>query len=165
MRYLQVTVGAVAFSIMATLLSAQNIVKWGDSGAWEIYVDPAAGDGCLMQRNLEDGSRIQIGTVPLRRGGFIAVLNKTWTDVEEGATAVPTFDFDGELFAGEAVAVIDGEWRGGYAFFNNPEFVYGISKRQTLIISGSSGRTVTVDLTGTKNAVDAVKKCQDEQDK
>jgi hypothetical protein len=154
---------ATATLIFSTAIQAQELTKWSDAGNWEIFVDPDAGDGCLMQTELADSTRVRIGAVPLRDGGFIAVLNKSWQDLEEGATAVLTFDFDGELFAGEAQTIVEGDWRGGYAFFNNPEFVQGISKRKTLVVSGEAGREVTVDLTGTMKAVSAVMDCQKKQ--
>lgn len=153
----------ITLLLCATPSYAQDLIKWSDAGNWEILVDASAGNGCLMQTQLADNTRVRIGAVPLRDGGFIAVMNETWQDIEEGATAVLTFDFDGEIFAGEAEAVIEGDWRGGYAFFNNPEFVQGISKRNTLVVSGEGDREATIDLTGTMNAVNAVLDCQKNQ--
>ena len=147
----------------ATMLQAQELTKWSDSGNWEILVDPAVGNGCLMQSYLADDTLVRIGAVPSREGGFIAVMNKAWQDIEEGATAVLNFDFDGDLFAGDAEAIIEGEMRGGYAFFNNPEFVQGISKWKTLVVSGAGDREVTIDLTGTMVAVNATLDCQKKQ--
>jgi hypothetical protein len=153
----------VAALSCATTIFAQELTMWSDAGNWQIFVDPASGNGCLMQTELADNTRVRIGAVPIREGGFIAVLNKEWQDIDEGATAVLTLDFDGEIFAGDAEAITNGEWRGGYAFFNNPEFVEGIAKRRTLVVSGEGDREVTIDLTGTANAVNAVLDCQKKQ--
>lgn len=153
----------ITFSVCAVAGHASQLAKWSDAGNWEIFVDPDAGNGCLMQTLVADDTRVRIGTLPLQDGGYIAVLNKSWTDIEDGTTAVLTFNFDGELFAGDAQAIIEDDWRGGYAVFNNPEFIEGIAQRKILVVSGEGGREVTVDLTGTMNAVNSVLDCQKKQ--
>lgn len=147
----------------ATATSAAEITKWATVSGWEILIDPDAGNGCLMQKTLDEGTRVRIGAVPQRDGGFISVANPSWEAVADDTTSTLTFNFDGELFAGDAVAINDGDLHGNYAFFNNPEFVSDISKRRNMIVSDDDKDLATVDLTGTKKAVDAVLKCQKEQ--
>jgi hypothetical protein len=52
---------------------------------------------------------------------------------------------------------------GGYAFFDNPEFVTEFAKRQSVIITGSKGPTEEIDLSGSSKAIAAVRACQAEQ--
>jgi len=73
--------------------AAEELVSWGTSGEWTILVDPAVGNGCLMQKQFEDGTLVQFGTVPDRKGGFVAVYNPDWTGIEDGVTGTVKFEF------------------------------------------------------------------------
>ncbi len=143
--------------------SASDLETWGEMGAWEILVDAAVGNGCLAQRVFEDGTLVQIGAEPARNGGFFAAYNAEWSDIENGATGVVNFDFGDARFAGDVVGKIDQDLPGGYAFFDNPNFVTEFGKRQSVKISGESSRLVEIDLTGSKRAIEAVLACQEEQ--
>jgi len=162
MNVIRTIIGLSILAVSTGATTAADLTKWADVGDWQVLVDPDAGNGCLMQKTLDEGTRIRIGAVPLRDGGFISVANSSWDAVANDTVSVLNFNFDGELFAGDAVAINDGDMHGNYAFFNNPEFVGGISKRRNLIISDDGKDIATVDLTGTSKAVAAVLKCQKE---
>lgn len=148
----------------ASAAYATDLESWGESGDWKILVDPATGNGCLMQKTLEDSTLVQIGAVPNRQGGFLGVYNSAWDDIEDGAEGVIRMDFGDALFEGAVEGkVVDGI-PGGFAFFDNPNFVDEFAKRETLIVTGkTSGHSVEIDLTGTTKGLAAVRKCQTEQ--
>ncbi len=95
---------------------AAELQPWGDPGPWTILVDPAAGNGCLAQRSFDDGTVVQIGAEPARKGGFFAGYHEEWTNIEEGAVGVLNFDFGDARFAGEVVGRFHDGLPGGYAF-------------------------------------------------
>ncbi|MCP4385863.1 MAG: hypothetical protein GY798_31375 [Hyphomicrobiales bacterium] len=142
---------------------AADLVPWGSAGDWEILIDPAVGNGCLAQKAFEDGTVVQIGANPARKGGFLAAYNAAWTDIEEGATGSVTMEFPEAAFAGEVVGVMSNGLPGGYAFFDNPNFTDEFTRRTSVVVTGESGRSIEIDLGGTTKAVESVRTCQAEQ--
>ena len=149
--------------LAGTGASAQGVEPWGEAGGWDILVDRSTGNGCLAEKTFEDGTLVQIGTVPASEGGFFAAYNAEWTSIESGAIGVVNFDFGDARFAGEVVGKIYNDLPGGYAYFDNPNFVSEFAKRRTVKVSGESDRVIEVSLTGTTKAIEAVFACQDEQ--
>ncbi|WP_299354312.1 hypothetical protein [uncultured Shimia sp.] len=149
--------------MFAGATSAAELSPFGVLGDWEIKVDPSNGNGCLMERKLSSGTRVQIGVVPDKEGAFFAAYNPSWTSIEEGQTGQLLFDFGDSRFQGEVVGVKKDDIPGGYAFFNNPNFVSEFGLRFDVTLKGENGTTETIDLTGSKVALDAVKACQDSQ--
>lgn len=156
---------AVILMAAEAVTAAEEIKTWGESGDWSILVDPTVGNGCLAQRIFDDGTQVQIGAEPSRDGGFFAAYNAGWTNIEEGETGIVSFDFGDARFAGDVVGRLWDGLPGGYAFFDNPNFVTEFGKRNSVKISGEKGRLVEIDLSGTKRAIDAVLACQKEQPK
>lgn len=142
---------------------AKDVLTWGEAGGWAILVDPAAGNGCMMEKHFENGTLVHIGAVPNRRGGFFAAYNPEWTDIEDGAIGTVKFDFPDVRFSGEVVGVAKDGLFGGYAFFDNPNVPMEFAARNKMTIFGQSGRVVELKLTGTMKAIKAVKACQAEQ--
>jgi len=137
--------------------------KWGESGDWVIMIDPSVGNGCYMEDTLDDGTLVQVGIVPDRNGGFFAAYNAAWTNIEDGAAGTVQFDFGPSLFGGDYVGVIKSDLPGGYAFFNNPEFIKEFGKRNEVSIKGDQGNALNFKLTGTLKAINAVRNCDAEQ--
>jgi len=151
--------------VSGTAVAASDFSDWGAAGAWKILVDPTNGNGCLAQKTFDDGTVIQIGGVPVRKGGFFAAYHADWTDIEAGAAGVLTFDFGDARFAGDVVGKIADGIPGGYAFFDNPAFVDEFAKRNSVKFSGERGKGAEISLAGTTKALAAVRACQKEQPK
>ena len=150
-----------AFSILAFGAAASELPKWGDSGDWEIHIDPAAGNGCFMEKLYDDGTLVRFGAVPLREGGFFSALNITWTSIKgEGGQKAIKFDFDGVIFSGQAVGIAEGLMRGGYVFFDNPKIAMEFSQKNTMTILGTPEGDIAIKLKGTGAAVKKVRECQ-----
>lgn len=137
--------------------------RWGESGRWAILIDPDVGDGCYMENTFEDGTLVQVGFVPNRDGGFVALYNPAWTYIEDSVVGTVQFDFGNSLFGGDYVGVVKGDLFGGYAFFNNPEFVSEFGRRNTVSIKADKGETIDISLEGTARAINAVRNCHTEQ--
>lgn len=169
MRKSIAAVGAI--SACAVLASVQTIQaqtthkKWGDAGVWAILIDPEVGNGCYMENTFDDGTLVQVGFVPDRNGGFFAAYNSAWATIEDGVIGTVQFDFGNSLFGGDYVGVANADLFGGYAFFNNPEFINEFGKRNTVSIKGDRGTTLDISLKGTSRAINAVRSCHAEQPK
>ena len=138
---------------------------WGESGDWVIKVDASVGNGCYMERTTEDGTLVQVGIVPDLEGGFFAAYNSAWDGIEAGVKGTVYFDFGASLFGGEYVGSTNGDMVGGYAFFNNPEFIKEFARRNEVVIEGDRGNALDFKLTGTLKAINAVRNCDAEQPK
>lgn len=136
---------------------------WGTSGDWSVFVDPAVGNGCLIQKDFDEGFRIRLGYVPDRKGGFFAALSEEWGHVEPGSKGLVRFISDKDKFAGEAEGIEDGNMRGGWAFFNNPEFAEELARRRSITVIGPQGGEFDIDLTGSARAIQEAQRCQSEQ--
>jgi len=136
---------------------------WGQSGDWTILVDPDVGNGCLIQKDFDEGFRIRLGYVPDRQGGFFAALSEDWGHVEPGSTGLVRFISDQDKFAGEVEGIEDGEMRGGWAFFNNPEFAEELARRLSITVIGPNDGEFDIDLTGSARAIQEARRCQSQQ--
>ena len=116
---MKVFLATACFGILScgAALAQDGFTSWGNSGDWDIMVDPEVGYGCFMQKSFDDGTVVQVGAVPDRQGGFFAALNAAWTEITDGQEGVLTFDFGDAKFAGDALGVIRNGVPGGYAFF------------------------------------------------
>lgn len=152
-----------AFSFIATTGVADEVEPWRSVGDWSVFVATPAADGCFTETELYGGTLVQIGTVSTLSGGFFAAYNAQWSDVEIGATGTLKFDFGDALFAGDVVGKTSSGLPGGYAFFDNPNFVTEFAKRLSVTITGPKGKTVEINLKGSKKAIEAVLACNAEQ--
>lgn len=157
-------VSACAFAANAQSEPAEvKHEQWGEAAGWIIKIDPSVGNGCYMEKTMEDGTLVQVGFVPDRTGGFFAAYNTAWTDIEDGAAGTIQFDFGKSLFGGDYVGVVKVDLHGGYAFFNNPEFIKEFGKRNDVSIKGDGDDALAFKLTGTSKAINAMRNCDAEQ--
>lgn len=150
--------------LIANSAFANPIEDWGQSGDWVIQVNPSVGNGCFMERSFPSGTLVRIGLVPNRGGAFFSAYNSDWGGIEQGVTKTLLLDFDVSRFQGEVTGVSENGVPGGYAFFNNPEFASEFGRRVSVTITGESGASEEIDLSGSKRAIAGVRECQAKQD-
>ena len=142
-------------------LSAEESRKhWGDVGEWGVFVDMENNNGCLIEKEFPDGTLVRIGKLPVQHAGYFTALNKAWTHIDTTMEDQYYFDFGDVLFAGEVVGVVEGEWHGGYAFFNNPEFLQDLGVKTQITIEGTRRIPLSVELKGTQRAIAELERCQ-----
>ena len=151
---------AALLHLMVTGLAA---TPWQSIDGWDIHIDTSENNACFAQRLLDDGTTVYFGFDASLSGGFFAIHNPAWTNVEQGQTGEVTFDFGNEIFAGQAVGTLRDGIPGGHAYFNNPAFAEAIARYVTVTITGARGATFSLSLTGTYKAVEAVRACQSAQ--
>jgi hypothetical protein len=156
---------AALFVLAATAgpLVAEPLKPWGTSGDWTILVDPDVGHGCLMEKVFDGETRVRFGGVPSKKGAFVSAMNKSWVDVDVGFKGTVKLIFDDSRFSGDVDFIENGDWKGFYAFFNNPEVVTDLALRKTMKAILSESTEFEVELVGTAKAVEALEKCQHEQ--
>jgi hypothetical protein len=156
---------ALAVVVLCASDAAAAWKKYGSESGWDIYVSDKMGPGCLITRNLNANSLVQMGvdktTAPGR--GYIAVYTKAAVDVAAGQKRSVIIDVDGERFNGEATGQKMQGLTGAYVWLNNPDLVYGLAKKHTLTIMAEGRQPVVLSLDGTYKALKALHTCQDGQ--
>ena len=108
----------------------------------------------------EDAIDQGIARIEDRSGRLDGIVNNAYN----GATG--TLETVGAArFAGEVVGRLSNTLPGGYAFFDNPNFVKEFAKRNTVRVWGEREDVIEISLAGTAKAINAVLACQKEQPK
>ncbi len=167
----QFAIALAVFSASAVPTLAQDVLPssgdsftiYGEVEDWTIYLDNDRGT-CLAERSDIEGNVIQMGLTKDQKYGYVGVFTKADIDTkgrQEIAIAV-----DGEVFAGESHGIkskkLGGEYSGGYILTNNPDMVTAIANGKTLVAFPEKTGAFTVDLTGTKRAIEEARKCTQE---
>ncbi len=82
--------------------------------------------------------------------------------IEEGATGVVRFDFGEDELSGEAVGVYLNGVPGGQVVIKQPSFQSDFGQNHNVIVTGESGNSFEVDLSGAAAAIKEVIECQTE---
>lgn len=147
----------------AVSASAQALIDKGFVAGWNVMVDPAMGNGCLIQTVYEDYSVVRIGFDAQNNRGYFAVFNKAWGDIRKGETYDITFDLDGQKFDARATGFVLNKVPGAGVFFDDRDFVHAIAQRKVMTVYGHTGQKVmAIDLKGSAKAIEYARKCQDE---
>lgn len=158
------TLGAAAL-LLATCgaVQAQGLKEWGFASGWHIMVDPALGNGCLIQTAYDNDTFIRIGLDATQKKGYVTVFDPKWGDIEDGASYPVTFDLDGEKFESVAKGFHLNKIPGAGIFFDDRNFIYAIAQKQVMTIYGQSGKILAIELGGSAVALEGARKCQAEQ--
>ena len=150
--------GAGLLMGVASVAAADGHV-FGQEAGWNIINSEALG-GCLMEQTQDSGIQVQFGINGKRELGYVALFAREDLGLPDGETRISNFNIDGALFEGEGQTVVTDGFEGGFLYFNNPNFINDIINGQEMVITTEAGTEVTVDLTGTKAAGDAVLACE-----
>ena len=155
-----------AFAATAALPGAafaQALIDKGYVHGWNLMVDPALGNGCLIQTVYQDLSVVRLGYDAQGKRGYFAVFNKAWGQIEKGKTYGIVFDLDGERFDASATGVRLDKVPGAVVSFDDRDFVHAIARRKVMTVYAQDGRQVmAIDLAGSAKALEYARKCQDE---
>jgi hypothetical protein len=159
---------AIATTIMmfcaaaSSPLHAETLEQWGASDYWDVMVDPSLGDGCLIQSEFNDGSIVRIGFDRTQGGAYVTAFNMGWGDIEEGETYSVLFSLDSEDYDAEAVGIYLEDVPGADIFFDNSDFLFDLAVKQTMTLYTEDGEVMSIDLTGSYQALEAALECQEE---
>lgn len=164
MKLLSKLATAAILCFAALSASAQDLIDKGFVAGWNVMVDPAMGNGCLIQTIYEDLSVVRIGYDGQNNRGYFVVFNKAWGQIKKGQTYSISFDLDGKKFDATATGFYLGKVPGAGVFFDDRSFVEAIAKRKVMTVYGQNGNKVmAIDLKGSGKAIEYARKCQKQQ--
>ena len=142
--------------------SSDSLSVFSKNGEWTIYADNSR-NTCLAERVGDSGNVIQMGIMPSQTEGYVGVFTKA--DVKVAPKQPIEIAVDGSVFVGEARGLVSlglsKEYKGGYVVSNSPDFVDAIANGRELIAFPDGPGAFIVDLTGTKRAIEQIRKCQE----
>lgn len=140
--------------------SGDHFVIFSEVGGWTTYSDGEAGS-CLIERVDENGNVVQMGLTKNHKHGYIGVF--TLADIDIKNRQKIELSIDGYVFEGRAHGIkskkLKGNYSGGYLVAKDPNMATAIAEGQTLVAFPKKTAAFTVDLTGTKNAMEEGRKC------
>ncbi|WP_171238675.1 hypothetical protein [Ruegeria sp. HKCCA5763] len=148
----------------ATTALSQELVDKGFVEGWNIMMDPALGNGCLIQTVYQDLSVVRLGYDALGNRGYFAVYNKAWGDIKQGESYPIRFDLDGKSYDATAIGFNERDVPGATVFFTDRGFVNAIAQNKTMTVYNPAGEVVmAIDLKGTAKALDYARDCQNKK--
>lgn len=148
----------------ATAALSQDLVDKGFVEGWNIMMDPALGNGCLIQTVYQDLSVVRLGYDALGNRGYFAVYNKAWGDIKQGESYPIRFELDGKSFDATAIGFNERKVPGATVFFTDRNFVTAIAQNKTMTVYNTAGEVVmAIDLKGTAKALDYARDCQNKK--
>ncbi|MCA0908721.1 hypothetical protein LCM27_20145 [Ruegeria marisrubri] len=151
-------------ALTATSALAQDLIDKGFVEGWNIMMDPALGNGCLIQTVYQDLSVVRLGYDALGNRGYFAVYNKGWGDIKQGESYPIRFDLDGKSYDATAIGFNERGVPGATVFFTDRSFVNAIAQNKTMTVYNPAGEVVmAIDLKGTAKALDYARDCQNKK--
>ncbi|NOD99689.1 hypothetical protein GS610_20975 [Ruegeria sp. HKCCD6228] len=151
-------------ALTATSALAQDLIDKGFVEGWNIMMDPALGNGCLIQTVYQDLSVVRLGYDALGNRGYFAVYNKAWGDIKQGVSYPIRFDLDGKSYDATAIGFNERDVPGATVFFTDRSFVNAIAQNKTMTVYNPAGEVVmAIDLKGTAKALDYARDCQNKK--
>jgi hypothetical protein len=164
MKYIATLILGLLLALNPGAARAQGLIDKGFVAGWNVMVDPAFGNGCLIQTIFADYSVVRLGFDATNNRGYFVVFNKAWGKIEAGGKYNITFDLDGQRFDAVATGFYLGKVPGAGVFFQDRDFVYAIAKKQGMTVYDAAGEVVmAIDLTGSNKAIEYARKCQKQQ--
>lgn len=140
--------------------SADSFTVYKEMDMWTIYADADTGT-CLAERADDAGNVLQMGLTKDRQLGYIGVF--TLADVKIKDSREVEVIVDGKLFLGKSYGIkskkLKGNYSGGYALTDDPEFVDAVANGHFLVAFPENEGLFVVDLTGTKKAIEETRAC------
>ena len=141
-------------------LSGDTFTVFSEVEGWTVYSDSQTGT-CLIERTDDAGHAVQMGLTKDRQFGYIGVFTQGELPKRDSDEIIVLID--DKLFTGKVGPLsskkLASGYSGGYLLTDNPNFVTAIAEGKQLIGFPDSPVTFTVDLTGTKAAIEAAREC------
>jgi hypothetical protein len=161
---------AAAACIVATnvapALAANDALRWGKSGGWDILIDPTLGNGCFIYTVYTGGIGLRLGFSPDDGEAYLMVGSKSWASIEHGKTYSIELRMDR-----------DAPWRASatgvdfdglpllMATTDDPDFLIDFAKKNSLQVTYRGSVVATLSLRGTYAAISEMLNCQEQVDR
>lgn len=154
---------AAAFTLLGSAALADDLVPYSQAGGWDVQIDTTLGNGCLLSSDFEDGSHVRIGFDRTAGNGYVAAFNDGWGDITDGTDYPVSFMLDDQKYDGSAKGMHLGETPGVMINFDSVDFLTDLAARNTLVLQHDGADVMSIDLSGTDEAITETIACQDEQ--
>ncbi len=157
--------------VLAALLAAgsavaQDTTHWGNSGNWEILVDPSQGNGCFAYVGYDDSSFFRAGYDMRDVTNYVFFGNPNWTSLKPGNSYTVRMYFDPQNSSWDAEALAQ-EFGDGTLFLrfgsSDKTLIKDIMKADLARVEYNGKEIASYDLTGSTKAMLFMDDCQDEQ--
>ena len=158
------TTGLIA-AVFASGASAETYMKYGEVEGWNVYIDEEK-KSCLIESVDVNENVVQMGLTQDRSIGYLGVFTKSETDIKAGDVEGVVILIGENLYAGEVTGMrgnITKGYSGGYVLSDSPEFAKDIAQQYVMTVFPEKEYAFTVDLAGTKKAMEMARACNQEQ--
>ncbi|MDB5659289.1 MAG: hypothetical protein JWS10_1904 [Cypionkella sp.] len=156
---------ACGFALLSTAAYADDLVPYSEAGGWDVQVDTTLGNGCLLSSDFEDGSHVRIGFDRTAGNGYVAAFNTAWGEIEDGTDYPISFMLDDEKYDGTGKGMHLDEVPGVLVSFDSPDFLTDLSAKEVMVLQSQGTEVMSIDLSGSDEAVTETVACQEEQEK
>lgn len=159
------TLAALLTIATAGLAQADTFTLYGEVDGWKVFADETK-KSCLIETKDSAENVIQMGLTADRGVGYLGVFVKGETDFEAGDTEAVAILLGENLYVGEATAMkgnLSNGYSGGYILSDDPQFVKDIAQQYTMTVFPEKEYGFSIDLAGTKKAIEMARECNQKQ--
>lgn len=155
----------LATAMAATTVSADTFSNYGSVEGWNVFVDHEK-KSCLIEKKDDFANVVQMGLTTDRSIAYIGVFTKAETGIKRGEKEAVAILLGDNIYVGEATGMrgnITKDYSGGYVLTDDPQVVEDIAQQYTMIVFPEKAYTFSVNLTGTKKAIELARECNQKQ--
>jgi hypothetical protein len=152
------------FMLLASTAFADDLVPYSTAGGWDVMVDTTLGNGCFLTSEYEDGSTVRIGFDRTAGNGYVAAYNQGWGEIEDDKAYPITFMLDDQKYDGEAHGMHLDEVPGVWITFDSIDFLADLAARTTMTLQHDGTDVMSIDLSGSDQAITETIACQEAQE-
>ena len=156
---------ACGFALLSSAAVAQDLVPYSEAGGWDVQVDPTMGNGCLLSSDFEDGSHVRIGFDRTAGNGYVIAANTAWGDITDGTDYPISFMLDDQKYDGNAKGLHLDDLPGVLVTFDSVDFLTDLAAKNTMTLQNQGTDVMSIDLSGSDEAINETIACQEEQEK
>lgn len=133
---------------------------FGPAGGWNVFVNATRGT-CFAER-VDEQSVLQMGITEPAIFAYIGVFTQAPTDVQGGEVNSIVLEIGGREFVGEVTEAggnIRGGFSGGYVVSRDAGFIEEVAAAQSMTATVLGREPLEIDLTGTADAIEAIRTC------
>lgn len=150
---------------LTTTAGADTFLKYGEVEGWKVFIDEQK-QTCLIEAIDDLENVVQMGLTEDRGVGYLGVFTKGETNIKQGEEEAVAILIGENIYLGEATGMrgnITKGYSGGYVLSDNPQFVKDIEQQFEMIVFPETDYAFTIDLTGTKKAIEMARDCNTKQ--
>lgn len=155
----------MACMMLATAAHAEKFAPYGAVEGWNIYADTEK-KSCMIESKDDLGNVVQMGLTADRGVAYIGVFTQAETNIKKGDKEAVVIVLGDKVYAGEATGMrgnITKGYSGGYVLTDDPAVIEAVAQEYVMSVFPEKDYGFVVNLKGTKKAIEAAAKCNQEQ--